>query len=163
MFPRGNSYSKPHSPQWFTSTCAAAIAQRQHAYRRFNRHKSKSNRQKYIEARSNCKKEIATAKREFTETTKKRIEAQKLGTRDFWKIYNSVVNNGQSTIPPLSNNHEVVCSATEKANMLASRFASNSTLDPANHPLPDFPLRTDATLDDLKITPSQVHAIIKNP
>ena len=160
--PTRKFYSKPHSPQWFTSACAAAIAQRQHAFRRFNRHKSSSNRQKYIEARNNCKRVIVTAKTDYTETTRKRIEAQKLGTRDFWKIYNSVVNNGQSTIPPLSNNHEVACTATDKANLLASRFASNSTLDPAHHSLPDFPLRTDATLDDLKITPSQVHGIIKN-
>ena len=69
---------------------------------------------------NNCKAVIGEAKRRYNELTKKRIQSQKLGTRDFWKIYNSVVNNGQSTIPPLSNHNDVVCTATDKAELLAS-------------------------------------------
>ena len=37
-----------------------------------------------------------------------------LGSREFWRIANSVLNKGKSAIPPLSNGPEVLLSAPDK-------------------------------------------------
>ena len=37
-----------------------------------------------------------------------------LGSREFWRIANSVLNKGKSAIPPLSNGPEVLPSAPDK-------------------------------------------------
>lgn len=56
------------------------------------RHKSSTNRSKFIDLRNHCKSEIV--KRRHTEITRKRIKLQKLGTHNLWKICHSVVNKG---------------------------------------------------------------------
>ena len=43
------------------------------------------------------------------------ITSQKLGSRDFWRIANSVLNKGKSAIPPLFNGPEVLSFASDKA------------------------------------------------
>ena len=43
------------------------------------------------------------------------ITSQKLGSRDFWRIANSVLNKGKYAIPPLFNGPEVLSFASDKA------------------------------------------------
>ena len=42
------------------------------------------------------------------------FKTQKLGSWDFWRIANSVLNKGKSAIPPLFNEPEVLSSASER-------------------------------------------------
>ena len=83
-----------------------------------------------------------------------------IGSRDFWRICNSVLNRGKSTIPPLFNGPEVLTTSTDKANLFARNFSYNSTLDHSYQLLPDFPSRTEHRLTSRKITARMVsHAI----
>ena len=50
----------------------------------------------------------------------------------------------------------------DKAKLFASNFAKNSTLDDTGHPLPDFPSRTDHSLNTFKVTVKDVSKLIKN-
>ena len=76
-----------------------------------------------------------------------------LGTREFWRITNSVMNRDKSSIPKIVNGPEILSSSLNKAHLFAKMFSSNSTLDDEGHPLPDFPTRTDIDLSKLKVTP----------
>ena len=88
------------------------------------------------------------------------IASQRIGSRDFWRICNSVLNRGKSTIPPLFNGPEVLTTSTDKANLFARNFSYNSTLDDSYQLLPDFPSRTEHRLTSRKITARMVsHAI----
>ena len=51
--------------------------------------------------------------------TKESITSQKLGSRDFWQITNSVLNEGKSAILALFNGPEVLPSASDKAKLFA--------------------------------------------
>ena len=54
--------------------------------------------------------------------TKESITSQKLGSCDFWRIANSVLNKGTSAIPPLLKDPEVLSSTSDKAKLFAENF-----------------------------------------
>ena len=92
--------------------------------------------------------------------TKTRISTQKLGSREFWKIYNNIFRKGKSNTPPLFCDPEVVSCSKDKAELFARTFASNSTLNSSGHSLPTLPPRCGSTLSNLHITPQFVSKII---
>ena len=49
------------------------------------------------------KRILEAAKLAYATKTKESITSQKLGSRDFWRVANSVLNKGKSAIPPLFN------------------------------------------------------------
>ena len=92
------------------------------------------------------------------------ITSQKLGSRNFWRIANSVLKKGKSAIPPLFNSPEVLCSASDKAKLFAENFSKNSNLDDSEIPisLPVFPSRTNLKLDNISVTSKMVKKVIMN-
>ena len=89
-----------------------------------------------------------------------RIASKKVGSRDFWRIINSVQNRGKSSIPPLFIGPEVLSLSTDEAKLFANMFSKNSTLDDSNHPIPEFHSRTDSQLEYIRITVKTVTSII---
>ena len=90
------------------------------------------------------------------------ITYQKLGSRDFWRIANSVLNKGKSAIPPLFNGAEVLSSASNKAKLFAEKFSKNSNLDDSGISLPVFPSRTNLKLHNISVTPKMVRKVVMN-
>ena len=62
-----------------------------------------------------------------------------LGSRDFWRIANSVLNKRKSAIPPLFNGPEVLSSASDKAKLFPENFSLNSNLDDSGISVPVLP------------------------
>ena len=94
--------------------------------------------------------------------TKESTTSQKLGSRDFWQITNSVLDKGKSAIPPLFNGPEVLSSASDKAKLFAENFSLNSNLDDSGVSLPVFPCRTNLKLHNISITPKMVRKVVMN-
>ena len=94
------------------------------------------------------------------ESTKSRISSQKLGSRDFCKIFNSVFNRSKSCIPPLFNCFEVLSSSKDKIELFAQLFSTNCSLNSSGHNLPDFTSQCNASLCDVHITPQSVAKVI---
>ena len=90
------------------------------------------------------------------------ITSRKLGSRDFWRIANSVLNKGKSAIPPLLNGPEVLSSASDKAKLFAKIFSMNSNLDDSGISLPVFPSRTNFKLHNIYLTPKMVKKVVMN-
>ena len=160
FIPHRKFQMKPHSLPWFSPACAYAIAHRNHYFHQYHRSGSDENKALFNGTRNRCKKILECAKAEYAEATQQSIASQQIGTRDFWRITNSILNRGKSTIPPLFNGPEVLTSSKDKANLFANRFASNSTLDDSQHTLPDFPSRTDQEISTMRITVRMVARII---
>ena len=118
------------------------------------------NKKLFNDSRNHCKRVITEAKSSYAEATRHSIASQRIGSHDVWRICNSVLNRGKSTIPPLFNGPEVLTTSTDKANLFAGNFSYNSTLDDSYQLLPDFPSRTEHRLTSRKITARMVsHAI----
>ena len=79
---------KPHSSSWFSAACAAAIV---HINRLYEQYKSES-KLKFRQASNHCKRVLEATKLAYASKTKESITSQKLGSRDFWQIANSVLN-----------------------------------------------------------------------
>ena len=110
---------KPHSTPWFSAASAAAIVHRNHFFRLYQQNKSSESKVKFRQASNHCKKVLEAAKLAYTTKAKESITSQKLGSRDFWGIGNSVLKKGKSVIPPLFNGPEVLYSASDKAKLFA--------------------------------------------
>ena len=107
-----------------------------------------------------AKRVLEAAKLAYATKTNESITSQKLGSRDFWRTANSVLNKGKSAIPPLFNGLEVLSSASDKAKLFAKNFSNNSNLDDSGISLPVFPSRTNLKLHNISITPKMVNKII---
>ena len=94
--------------------------------------------------------------------TKESMTSQKLGSRDFWQIANSVLNKGKSAILPLSYGPEVLSSARDKAKLFAKNFSKNLNLDGFGIFIPVFPSRTNLKLHNVCVTPKMVKKLITN-
>ena len=144
--------AKPHSSPWFSASCAAAIVHRNHFFRLNQQNKSSESTVKFRKASNRCKRVLEAAKLAYATKTKDSITSQKLGSRDFWRIANSVLNKGKS----------VLSSASDKAKLFAKNFSKNSNLDDSGISLPVFPSRTNLKLNTISITPMMVKKVITN-
>ena len=123
----------------FQQLVLLAIVHRNHFFRLYQQNKSSESKAKFRQASNRCKRVFEAAKLAYATKTKESITSQKLGSRDFWRIANSVLNKGKSAIPPLFNGPEVLSSASDKAKLFAKNFSKNSNLDDSGISLPVFP------------------------
>ena len=155
---------KPHSSPWFSAACAAAIVHRNYFFRLYQREISSDSKVKFGQASNRCKRVLEAAKLTYANKTKESITSHKLGSRDFWRIANSVLNKGKSAIPPLFNGPEVFSSASDKAKLFAENFSLNSNLDDSGVSLPVFLLilPTNLKLHNISVTPKMVRKVLMN-
>ncbi|XP_065641128.1 RNA-directed DNA polymerase from mobile element jockey [Hydra vulgaris] len=151
---------KPHSTPWFSPSCAAAISNRNHFFHLFQKNNSLENKWLFIIARNRCKKVLSDAKLHYSQFTKSCILSQKLGSKDFWKIFNSIINKGRSNIPSLIHGTDLITSPKDKAELFAKNFSSNSTLESYGHSLHSIPVKQVDSLSDIQITPASVAKVI---
>ena len=88
--------------------------------------------------------------------------SQNCGSRDFWRIANSVLNKSKSAILPLFNGLEVLSSASDKAKVFAKNFSNNSNLDDLRIYLPVFPCRTNLKQNNISVTRKIVKKVLTN-
>ena len=123
-------------------------------------HKSSESKVKFRQASNRCKGVLEAAKLAYATKTKEFITSQKLGSWDFWRIANSVLNKGKSAMPPLFNGPEVLSTASDKAKLFAKNFSKNSNLDASGISLPVFLSGTYLKLHDISMTPKMVKKVI---
>ena len=103
---------------------AAAIVHRNHFFICIISHQNKSSESivKFREVNDCCKRVLEAAQLAYAYKTKESNTSQKLGSRDFCRIANSIFSKGKSAIPHLFNGLEVLSSASEKKNRLLETF-----------------------------------------
>ena len=129
---------------------------RNHFFHLYQQNKSSESRVKLKQASNCCKRVVEAAKLAYTTKRKELFTYQKLGSRDFWQIANSVVNKVKSAIPPLFNIPGLLPSASCKAKLFAKNFFKNFNLDDSGISLPAFPSRTNLKLHNVSVTLSMV-------
>ena len=141
--------------------CAAAIVHRNHFFRLYQREKSSDSMIKFEQASNHCKRVLEAAKLAYANKTKESITSEKLGSSDFWRIANSVLNKGKSAIPPLFKGLQMLSSASDKAKF-AENFSMNSNLADSGISLHVFPSRTILKLHNIFVSPKMVRKVIMN-
>ena len=96
---------------------------RNHLFRLYQKGKSSESKVKFRQASNCCKRVLEAAILAYANKTKESITSQKLGSRDFWQIANSVLNKCKSAIPTLFNGLEVLSSASDNAKLFPENFS----------------------------------------
>ena len=128
----------------------------------YHRDKSSDSKVTFRQASNRCKRFLEAAKLAYANQIKESVTSQKLFSRDLWRIANSVLNKGKSAMSPPSNGPEVLCSASDKANLFAKNFPKNINFDYSGISLPVFPSRTNLKLHNISVTPKMVKKVIMN-
>ena len=128
----------------------------------YQRENSSDSKVKFRQASNHCKRVLEAAKLTYANKTKGSTTSQKLGSHDFWRIANSVLNKGKSAIPALFNGPEVLSSASDKTKFFAENFSLNSNLDDSGVLLPVFPSRTNLKLHIISVTPKMLRKVVMN-
>ena len=131
-------------------------------FRVYQREKSSDSKVKFRQASNCCKRVLEAVKLAYANKTKESITSQRLRSRDFWRIANSVLSKGKSAIPPLFNGPEVLSSVSDKAKLFAENFSMNSNLDDSIISLPVFHSRTNLKLHNISIIPKMVRKVVIN-
>ena len=92
----------------------------------YQKDKSSDSKVKFRQASNCCKRVLEGAKLAYANNTKESITSQKLGSRDFWQIANSILNKGKSAIPLPFNGLEVLSFVSDKAKLFTEKFSKNS-------------------------------------
>ena len=128
----------------------------------YQREKSSDSKVKFRQASNHRERVLEAAKLAYANKTKESITSQKLGSRDFWRIANSVLNKGKSAISPLFNGLEVLSSASDTGKLFAENFSMNSNVDDSGISLPAFTSRTNLKLHSIFVTPKMVRKVVVN-
>ena len=88
----------------------------------YQKDKSSESEKKFRQANNCCKRVLEAAKFAYANKIKESITSQTLGSQDFWRIANDVLNKGKSAISPLLNSLQVLSSASDKAKFFAKNF-----------------------------------------
>ena len=144
---------KPCSSPWFSAACDAAIVHRNQFFCLDQQNKSSESKVKFRQASNCCKMLLESAKLAYANKAKDSNTSQKLGSRDFWRIANSVPNKGNSALPRLFNGPEVLSSVSAKAKLWAKNFSKNSNCEDLGISLPALPSKTNLKLQNISVTP----------
>ena len=117
---------KPHSSPWCLAVCDAVIVHRNHFFHLYQQNKCSESKVKFRQANNGCNRVLEVAEFAYATKTKESITSQELGSRDFWRIANSVLKRGNSALPLLFNEQEVLPSAPDKAKLFVKNFSTNS-------------------------------------
>ena len=128
----------------------------------YQREESSDSKVKFRQASNRCKRVLEAAKLAYANKTKESITSQKHGSRDFWRIANSVLNKDKSAASPLFSGPEVLSSSSEKAKLFAENFSKNSNLDDSGISLPVFSSRTNLKLHNISVTHKMVRKVVMN-
>ena len=117
---------KPHSSPRCLAACGAVLVYRNHFFHLYQQNKSSESKVKFRQANNRFKRVLEVAEFAYATKTKESITSQDLGSWDFWRIANSVLKRGNSAIPLLFNEPEVLPSPPDKAKLFAKNFSTNS-------------------------------------
>ena len=94
----------------------------------YQQNKSSESKVKLRQASNHCKRVLETAKLPYPTKTIESITSQKLGSWEFWRIVNNVLNKGKPAVLTLFNGPEMLPSASDKAKLFGKNVSKNSNL-----------------------------------
>lgn len=119
--------------------CAMALAHHNHYYILYQREQYSITLTLFRTASNHFKRVLENGKSIYGQAVQAKVENKKLGSLQFWKIVNAILNRGKPSVPSIINGPEVISSLPDKAKLLAMNFAANTMLDDKDHSLPNFP------------------------
>ena len=155
---------RPLDPVWMTSAIKRKIRQRKRAYKKAKKTNSAMHWSNFRKLRNEIISFIRQSKNSHCEMVSNKLRSGQLTSRDWWKTLKSLIKqNTRTSIPPLFDTatDSLVVDDHEKANVLNSFFACQSSIDDSLNQLPaDFRPPRGVSLNYLVINPREVLDIL---
>ncbi|XP_026322745.1 uncharacterized protein LOC113232289 [Hyposmocoma kahamanoa] len=156
---------------WYNVDCARAEARKQSAYQAWVQARDRKVRARRVRARKrafnsaakSCKREFRKARFNHISRIGTRLASYPPGSKQFWSLSKAVESNFcRPTLPPMQKpDGSLAHSATDKANLFAVMFASNSHLDAGSKHPPNLP-RCDTSMPEVTIHAKEVRRALRS-
>lgn len=157
------SYKKQHpGKSWFDKSCARAVSQKNSAYRKWRNNPTDQSREHFVTTRNACKAVIDQTKASFDNKIREKVLNCPSGSKSFWSFAKSIGKNfTTSSFPPLlsDDGSSIAVTSKEKADLFASIFAQNSTLEDQNREPPLLP-RIEKSMREIVFRPKTIKKIL---
>ena len=152
----------PTDKPWFTPELKTLFKISYRLHKRKNKTKLPSDILAFENARRHAKESFRTARDNYFQNLNNQISNPETTSKTFWKLLKSLFGKSNTGIPDLTDNNTTYSNNHDKAELLNTFFASQSTIPNPNSPLPPFNYITDARLDQINITPTDVSQVLKS-
>ena len=157
---------KSQEPPWMTCFIKSKIRYRKRLYKKAKATKKASHRTKFKSVRNEVISLIRQTKESRYDLISSKLKSGTLSPRDWWKTLKSLMSSSpSSSIPPLFDfySDSMVIDENEKANVLNSYFANQSSIDDSLSTLPEanYP-QIQSSLDTINIMPFEVLDVLKS-
>ncbi len=132
-------------------------------HKRAQRTKTTQDIEKHKDARREAKTAWRKAETEFYTNIDSKLKNSNNGSRKYWSIIKNVLGNKKTeAIPCIIDGDTIATTNAEKADILNTYFATQSTMPPLppNHQLPPPNYLTDIRLHSVQTTPLEVYKIL---
>ena len=147
---------------WFTKSIKIKYKQCIKLHKLKNMTQNPIHIEQYRQKRIEAKTAFREARKSYYNNLSSKLLDPLTTSKIFWKLVRSVFsnNNKQNNIPTLIDNNITYTNNQDKAELLNNYFVSQTILPSTNIPLPPFYYITDARLDQITITPSDVRDVL---
>lgn len=154
---------RPSEPLWINGYIKRQIRQRKRLFKDAKRKNTDRSWQKFKRKRNEVISIIREAKKQYKDKLADDLYANNTNSKKWYKLTNQLftTKSNHQPIPLLEIDNTIVESDAEKAEVLNSFFAQNSTIDDSNATLPEFEAPDYNTLDQILITDDDVKEAIK--
>ena len=161
--PNRNVTIRFHEPSWITSQIKQMIRKRKRAYRRAKSRNNDTDWSKFRKIRNEVTKLIKETKLSYQNRQIQKLKLNSKCTKQWWSCLKSFIKPSTSTgIPPLLDNDNIISDNTLKANLLNDFFISQTCLtEPSDPNFPSYPTLPYPPLQHIKVTPTEVHDVLK--
>ena len=139
---------KPSDQPWFGYQCRIAADAKMRAWNRFKRNRTRRNKQLHVNACRRMKEVQQWAIHQWQQDIRTKLVTKSMSSKEWWHTVKQQQGfTDDDSIPPLTREDgSVAVTSKDKAESLASYFASKMTVpDPICSP-PDIPTRTNIRL-----------------
>ncbi|KAJ2947549.1 hypothetical protein O0L34_g17337 [Tuta absoluta] len=154
---------------WFNAECAQAEARKESAYQawvkardcKLRARRVRAKKRTFNSATKSCKRVLRKARFDHVGRIGAKLASHPPGSKKFWSLSKAVETNFcRPTLPPmLKPDGSLAHSASEKANLFASLFASNSRLDAGSKQPPTVP-RCDSSMSEIAVHIKEVRRVL---
>ena len=155
----------PRDKPGMTSQVKQLFKTARRLHKRAQRTNNQTDIQKHRDKRREAKEAWREAENKFYLDIENELKNSNNNSRNYWKIIKNVLGNKKTeAIPCIVDGDTIASSNTEKANILNSFFAAQSTMPPAapDHQLPPFNYLTNDPIHTVQTSPFEVFKILSH-
>ena len=154
---------RPNDKPWYNNSLRAMKRKLMRVYKKAKKNKTSLHWGKYKLLHKEYLSEIENAIAKYRNSLNESLSSNR-NNKKWWQTVKSIIGKGNDdTYPPLqTNENEIITDSRQKANAFNKQFLLNSNLDTSDAKLPNITADNIDHLDEIKITPEEVHDYIKH-